>query len=186
MTNSSEPTKRDASSPSPTAQVHGTCDPRFERLRSAFASNIDDQDEVGAALCVIAHGPTLVDLWGGHRDAERRTPWQQDTLVNAYSVGKGVISILLLAAVEQGLLDLDAPISRWWPEFAAAGKADITVRTLLCHKAGLPAVRERLPEEALYDWPAIPRALASQAPYWTPGTDHGYHTGRCWPGCCRR
>jgi CubicO group peptidase (beta-lactamase class C family) len=159
----------------PTPAIEGRCDARFAALREAFASNFSELDEVGAGLCVQIDGSRVVDLWGGHRDAARREPWREDTLVNAYSVGKGVVAMLVLALVERGQIALDRPVAELWPEFAAAGKGATAVRTLLSHRAGLPAVRERLPDEALYDWDWMCSALAAQAPYWEPGTAHGYH-----------
>lgn len=155
--------------------IEGSVDPRFGRVRDALATNFSEHDEAGAAVCVRVGGRTVVDLWGGHVDRARRLPWRRDTLVNAYSVGKGVLATLFLASVERGEIDLDAPVARIWPEFAAAGKGDVSVRTLACHQAGLPAVRERMPDDALYDWDAMCRALAEQRPWWEPGTAHGYH-----------
>lgn len=160
----------------PVARIEGECDPRFARVRDAFATNFAQEDEIGAALCVYVGGREVIDLWGGHCDGERTRPWLRDTLVNAYSVGKGVISMLLLAAVEEGQIDLDGRVARWWPEFAAGDKQDVRVRELASHQAGLPAVRERLPRHAMLDWDRMCSALASQTPYWTPGTAHGYHT----------
>jgi CubicO group peptidase (beta-lactamase class C family) len=159
----------------PTPAIEGLCDARFTELREAFAANFRELGEVGAGLCVEIDTVRVVDLWGGHCDAARTRPWHEDTLVNAFSVGKGVVAMLALALVERGDLALDAPLARYWPEFATAGKHAITVRTLLAHRAGLPAVRERMPDEALYDWDRICAALAGQAPYWEPGTAHGYH-----------
>jgi CubicO group peptidase (beta-lactamase class C family) len=156
-------------------RVSGHCDPRFTAVREAFAANFADLDEIGAALCVRIDGVCVVDVWGGHLDEARTRPWQRDTLVNAYSVGKGILAVLFLALVEQGRIDLDAPVARLWPEFAAAGKDGLRVRELLAHRAGLPAVRERLPEGAMYDWQRMCGALAAQAPYWPPGRAHGYH-----------
>jgi CubicO group peptidase (beta-lactamase class C family) len=157
------------------APIDGHCDPRFARVRDAFASNFADLEEVGAAISVRLGGRHVVDLWGGHRDERRQRPWTRDTLVNAYSVGKGVLAVLVAAMVEQGRIDLDAPVSALWPEFAAQDKGDVTIRSLLCHRAGLPAVRRRLPEQAMYDWDGMCRELAAQAPYWEPGSVHGYH-----------
>jgi CubicO group peptidase (beta-lactamase class C family) len=156
-------------------QVAGHCDARFAALRDAFAANFRELDEVGAGLCVQIGGNCVVDLWGGHRDAARTQPWTEDTLVNAYSVGKAFVAMLVLALIERGEIALDRPVAERWPEFAASGKGAITVRTLLAHGAGLPAVRERLPDDALYDWDRMCAALARQAPYWDPGTAHGYH-----------
>jgi CubicO group peptidase (beta-lactamase class C family) len=159
----------------PGRAIEGHCDARFAALRDAFAANFSDLGEVGAGLCVEIGGVRVVDLWGGHRDAARTQPWTEDTLVNAFSVGKGVLAMLVLALIERGEIALDRPVADVWPEFAASGKQAVTVRTLLAHRAGLPAVRERLPDDALYDWSRICAALAGQAPYWEPGTAHGYH-----------
>ncbi|MBW2317012.1 MAG: beta-lactamase family protein [Deltaproteobacteria bacterium] len=156
-------------------EVHGHCDPRFAAVQGAFATNFVEDDEVGAALCIHIGGACVVDIWGGHVDADRTRRWQRDTLVNAYSVGKGVLAVLVTAIVESGALELDAPVASLWPEFAAGDKAAVSVRELMAHRAGLPAVRERLPEHALYDWPRMCDALASQVPYWEPDSGHGYH-----------
>jgi len=161
--------------PRDTAPIHGRCDPRFEPVRAAFAENFRVEDEIGAAVCVRIGGATVVDLWGGHRDAGRTRAWEEDTLVNAYSVGKGVLAILVANLVEQRALDPDERVSKGWPEFAAGGKAGVTLRQLLAHRAGLPAVRERLPEGAMYDWDRVCAALAAQTPYWEPDSDFGYH-----------
>ena len=144
-------------------------------MREAFAANFVDHGEIGAAVSVVVDGVVLVDLWGGHCDAERTRPWRRDTVVNAYSVGKGVLAVLVLALVERGSIELDAPVASLWPEFAENGKGDLTVRGLLSHRAGLPAVRRRLAEGAMYDWDLMCGELAGQAPWWEPGTAHGYH-----------
>lgn len=157
------------------ANLHGTCAPRFARVRDAFAENFSARDELGAAVCITLDGIPVVDLWGGHVDKERTRPWQSDTLVNVFSTTKGWTATCALRLVDQGKLDLDAPIARYWPEFAAAGKEQIPVWWLLDHRAGLPALRELLPPEALFDWGAMTRALAAEAPWWPPGTKHGYH-----------
>ena len=159
----------------PTPAIEGHCDARFAGLREAFAANFAELDEVGAGLCIEIGGARVVDLWGGHRDVARTRPWTEDTLVNAFSVGKGVVAMLALVLIERGELSLDAPVASYWPEFGAAGKHEITVRALLAHRAGLPAIRERLPDEALYEWDRLCAALAGQAPWWAPGTAHGYH-----------
>jgi len=161
--------------PTSDVPIDGICDPRFATVREAFAANFADLDEIGAALTVYVTGQRVVDLWGGHTDPDRRQPWRRDTLVNCYSVGKGILAVLVLALAEQRALDLDAPIARLWPEFAAHGKGDLTLREILCHRAGLPAVRERLAGDEMYDWDRMCGALAGQAPYWEPGADHGYH-----------
>ena len=116
--------------------VHGHCAPGFERVRDALADTIVTGAEVGAALAVYVDGNAVIDLWGGHADGARTRPWERDTLVNLYSVGKAVTAVCALRLVEAGLLDLDAPVARYWPEFAQAGKARIPVRYLLTHRWG--------------------------------------------------
>jgi CubicO group peptidase (beta-lactamase class C family) len=159
----------------PTPETHGRCDPSLDSVRDAFDSNFRDQDEIGAAVCVRIGGRTAVDLWGGFKDAARTVPWDEDTLVNLYSVGKGVLAMLTLMLIERGTLDLDKPVSDIWPEFAAGGKGGITLRTLLAHRGGLPAVRKRLPELAMLDWDLMCTELAEQRPFWEPDSAHGYH-----------
>ena len=155
--------------------IEGHCDPRFARVRDVFAENFRTRDEVGASVAVTVDGKSVIDLWGGHADQARTTPWTRDTLVNVYSTTKGMTAICAHRLVEQGKLDLDAPVATYWPEFAQAGKANIPVRWLLGHRSGLAAVRTVLPSEALYDWNAMTAALAAQEPWWTPGEKHGYH-----------
>jgi CubicO group peptidase (beta-lactamase class C family) len=155
--------------------IHGTCDPRFTRVRQAFAEGFRSRDEVGAAVAVCLDGEAVIDLWAGFADQEKTKPWQRDTLVNVYSTTKGMTALCAHRLVEEGRLDLDAPVARYWPEFAEAGKADLPVRFLLGHRAGLPAVRRLLPDGFLYDWDAITGALAAEEPWWKPGEQHGYH-----------
>ncbi len=155
--------------------VAGLCDPAFGDVAHAFRDNFRTRNELGAAVCVRVGGRVVVDLWGGHRDVCRTEPWQRDTLVNVYSVGKGIASMLVLALVERGELALDRPVREIWPEIAAEGKAGLTLRMLLAHRGGLPGVRRPLPPEAMYDWSMMTSALAAQAPYWAPDTAHGYH-----------
>jgi len=162
----------------PEPPVEGHCDTRFADLRAAFHANLAREDELGAAVCAIVDGRLVADLWGGwtHReDDPRRRPWSRDTLVNAYSAGKGPLAMLALRCVEAGAVDLDAPLSRPWPELVAARTPALTLRVLLAHRAGLPAVAEPLPDAALWDWDRMCQALAAQEPWWEPGTAHGYH-----------
>ena len=156
-------------------QISGTCDPRFAPVRDAFRDNFAQRGELGAAVCVVAQGRTVVDLWGGVADRASGRPWTADTLAMVFSATKGATALCAHVLVARGQLDLDAPVARYWPEFAAAGKDAIPVRMLLNHQAGLPGVDVRLPAEALYNWDSMTAALAAQAPSWTPGTAHGYH-----------
>jgi CubicO group peptidase (beta-lactamase class C family) len=155
--------------------VEGHCDARFAPIRDLFEASFASGEEIGAAIAFVLDGDLVVDLWGGHRDVAQTQPWQRDTIVNTYSTTKGMTAICAHQLVERGLLDLDAPVARYWPEFAQNGKGDIPVRWLLCHKAGLPAIKKPLAMEALWDWDAMTAALAEQEPWWEPGTRHGYH-----------
>jgi CubicO group peptidase (beta-lactamase class C family) len=154
--------------------LNGHCDPRFTPVADAFSALFEDPQERGAALCIQVGGETVVDLWAGSAGKEPGQDWQADTLLNLFSCTKTFAAVAALQLVGEGRLELDAPVARYWPEFAQAGKQDVTVRQLLCHRAGLPAIREPLAPEALYDWPAMTNALAAEAPWWTPGTEHGY------------
>ena len=156
--------------------ISGTCDPAFAEVRDAFAANFADRGEVGAAVCVRVGGRPVVDLAGGWADAERTRPWQTDTLVNVYSVGKAFVGLLALQLVDEGRIQLDTPIAEVWPEFGAAGKHGATVRHALCHRAGVPAIREPLTNADLWSWQRMTDALAATAPWWEPGTAHAYHT----------
>jgi CubicO group peptidase (beta-lactamase class C family) len=158
-----------------TTSIDGACDARFEPVRRAFAENFATRDEIGAAVAVTLHNQPVVDLWGGSADLEKTRPWQRDTIVNVYSTTKAMTAICALRLVDQGKLDLDAPVARYWPEFAQAGKADLPVRWLLSHRSGLAAIAREMPPEALYEWDTLAAALAEQAPWWTPGEHHGYH-----------
>ncbi len=156
-------------------EIHGTCDERFAGVRRALSENFRLHGEIGAAVSLIIDGRQVVDLWAGWRESARTHPWERDTLVNVFSVGKAMAALVLLKLVERGEVDLDAPVARYWPAFAAHDKGAITVRMLLCHRAGLPAIRRTLPELAMYDWGLMTSALAEEAPWWVPGAQHGYH-----------
>lgn len=157
--------------------IDGFVVPGFERVRDEFERNFAERSDVGAAVSVTVDNKPVVDLWGGWQDESATRPWTRDTIVNVWSVGKAITAICLLRVVERGLVDLDAPVARYWPEFAAAGKESLPVRYLLTHHAGLPAVRKPLaPGLNLTDWDAMCRALAEQEPWWEPGTRFGYHT----------
>ncbi|NMZ69983.1 serine hydrolase domain-containing protein [Pseudomonas peli] len=155
-------------------QIQGYFDLKFEALRDAFAALFDEPQERGMALCVQVGGETVVDLWAGVADKEGQQAWHSDTILNLFSCTKTFAAVTALQLVGEGKLELDAPVARYWPEFAAAGKNKITLRHLLSHQAGLPALREMLPAEALYDWHAMTTALAAEQPWWPLGEGHGY------------
>ena len=158
-----------------TVPIDGACDARFARVRDAFVRNFTDHAERGGAVAVALRGKVVVDLWGGFADVARQNPWQRDTIVNFFSVSKALCTIAVLRLAEERALDLDTAVSRYWPEFAQGGKDAITVRQMMSHQAGLPAIREPLADEAMLDWETIVDALARQEPWWKPGTTHGYH-----------
>ena len=147
----------------------------FERVRDVFGDNFEGHGDVGAALCVYRHGRKVVDLWGGLADAGTGRPWTRDTLQLVYSATKAATATCAHLLAQRGELDLDQPAAHYWPEFAAAGKADIPVRWLLSHRAGLPVIDNPMPLADLLAWDPMAAALAAQRPVWEPGTAHGYH-----------
>jgi CubicO group peptidase (beta-lactamase class C family) len=161
-----------ADQPAPT---DGYCHPAFLRVREQFIENFKQRGERGGAVAIWHDGHVVADLWGGWADLPRHRPWQRDTLVNFFSVSKALCAIAAMRLVDNGTLDLDGSVAEYWPEFAQGGKDDITVRQLLSHQAGLPAIREPLPDGAAMEWQVMTRALAAQTPWWKPGTAHGYH-----------
>jgi CubicO group peptidase (beta-lactamase class C family) len=159
----------------PRAPIGGVCDPRFERVRAAFVENFASRGERGGAVAVTLSGRSVVDLWGGWADTALERPWASDTIVNVFSVSKALCAVATMRLVEQGSFGLDSPVASVWPEFAANGKAAVTVRALLSHRAGLPALREPLDDGAMLDWTLMTKALAAERPWWEPDTAHGYH-----------
>ena len=155
--------------------VQGHVAPGFEPVREAFLSNFAGRGEVGAALCVYRDGQPVVDLWGGWADRSTGARWEQDTLGLIFSATKGLTAIAALHLVERGLLDVDAPVAEYWPEFAAHGKGSMPVRYLLTHEAGLPGFSRLMNVEDLHHWDRLVDDLAAQAPTWEPGSAHGYH-----------
>lgn len=156
-------------------QVHGHCDARFSAVRDAFEENFRERGELGAAVTVLVGGETVVDLWGGWADPARVRPWERDTLVNVWSTTKGATALCAHLLADRGLLDLDAPVATYWPEFAAAGKEGVLVGHLLSHRAGLAGLREPHTTAELYDWDLTTSRLAATEPWWEPGTVSGYH-----------
>ena len=155
--------------------VNGYCDENFIEARHIFEKSISSGFELGGSIAVEVKGKKVIDLWGGHLDHSQLKLWEENTLVNVFSTTKGIAAICLLQLIEKGLLDIEKPVSEYWPEFSANGKDHIPVKYLFCHKAGLCGVREPLQSGAFSDWELITSALARQEPLWEPGTAHGYH-----------
>src|SRR5215472_10613474 len=155
-------------------QIYGTCAAEFEPVREAFAANFRGHDEIGASVAVVHRGDQVVNLWAGWADPARSRAWQQDTLTNVWSTTKAVTSLCAQILIDRGELDPDAPVARYWPEFAQAGKDDIPVRWILCHKSGLTGLAVPTVVEDYYDWEKITELMAAQAPLFPPGTTTGY------------
>jgi CubicO group peptidase (beta-lactamase class C family) len=156
-------------------EVQGKCSDEFGPVREALEANLASGEELGASIWVNVGGETVVDVWGGHRDTARSTSWDEDTITNVWSTTKTITNLAALMLADRGELDVYAPVARYWPEFAAAGKQDVQVRHLLAHTSGLSGWEEPLELEQLGDWERCTSLLAAQAPWWEPGTQSGYH-----------
>lgn len=157
------------------APIDGSCTRQFAPLREAFERNFSERNELGASVAVTLHGETVVDLWGGFADAAGARPWRRDTIVCMMSVAKAVSAVCVHMLADRGALDLDAPVARYWPEFAEHGKAEVPVSWALSHLASVP-VADAAPRGALYDWKVMTSAIAAQEPLWPPGSMPCYHT----------
>jgi CubicO group peptidase (beta-lactamase class C family) len=153
--------------------VSGRCDARFKGVADEFIRNFDERDEVGASVCVRVDGETLVDLWGGVAEGDR--PWQEDTIGIVFSCTKGATALCAHMLVSRGELEIDAPVARYWPEFARKGKEDATVKMMLDHSVGLPALRTPVKPGGCYDFDYMCELLADEEPFWKPGIRNGYH-----------
>jgi CubicO group peptidase (beta-lactamase class C family) len=156
-------------------ETFGQCDARFEPVRSALAEQLDSGAELGASLVVDIDGKTVLDLWGGFHDEEKRAPWTEDTITNVWSTSKTITNLAALVLVDRGQLDPFAPVAKYWPEFAASGKEGVQVRHVLAHTSGVSGWEPPFPLRGLYDRERSTRLLAAQAPWWEPGTASGYH-----------
>jgi len=159
----------------PATPIGGRCAEGFEPVHAAFAANFVEPGEVGASVAAVVDGRTVVDLWGGVADPHTGRRWEGQTPALVYSTTKGMTAVCALLLWERGALDIDAPVAEVWPEFAAAGKGQITMRHLLSHQGGLPVFDEPVTFEECHDPDLVSARLAAQAPRWEPGTAHGYH-----------
>jgi CubicO group peptidase (beta-lactamase class C family) len=157
------------------AAIEGDYDERFQGVAEALAGNLDRGLDVGASVAVVLDGQPVVDIWGGHKDVAGTEAWERDTIVNVFSTTKTMTVLCALILADRGELDLYAPVARYWPEFAQAGKDRIEVRALLGHTSGLSGWEQPLEPEELADWERCTSLLAAQAPWWEPGTASGYH-----------
>ncbi|HEA70733.1 MAG TPA: class A beta-lactamase-related serine hydrolase, partial [archaeon] len=155
--------------------IQGYTDPKFEMIKDAFKENFEEFNEVGASFAVFLDNKFVIDIWGGHSNPEKTNLWNKDSIAKVYSTNKVIASICALILVDKGLLDLDAPVARYWPEFAQAGKEKLLVRCLFSHSAGLPGFDEKITVEDLKDWDKIINIIAKQKPWWEPGIKIGYH-----------
>ena len=157
-------------------EIQGFCDEQFASVKEAFEKNFKEGLEVGASFAATLNGKFIVDIWAGNADAAQTLPWEEKTIVNVYSTTKVMTAICALMLVDRGLLDLDSPVAKYWPEFAQNGKERILVRYLFSHSSGLAGWEEKIRSEDLYDWDKVVNLLASQKPWWEPGTKSGYHS----------
>lgn len=157
------------------SSIAGDVDEGYGKVADAFRRNMGSGQEIGAAVTVYRDGVKVVDLWGGYRNGTTKAPWQHDTLVTMFSTTKGVSSLAVAVAASQGLISYEGKVADYWPEFAQAGKAAITVRQLLSHQAGLPVIDPPLTMGDMADSKKLSAKLAAMAPVWVPGVRHGYH-----------
>jgi CubicO group peptidase (beta-lactamase class C family) len=155
--------------------IEGTCAERFRTVRDVFETNLATGEDIGASAAVFIDGEPVVDLWGGHIDKERTRRWERDTIVNNFSTTKTMTALVALMLADRGELDLNAPVTKYWPEFAPHGKSAIATRMCLGHTAGMPGWTETVTFEDILDWEKATTLLARQAPWLKPGTVSAYH-----------
>jgi CubicO group peptidase (beta-lactamase class C family) len=156
-------------------QVQGFGHDKYAAVRKLFEENIEKGEDIGASFSATVNGETVIDLWGGYADPAKTRAWEKDTIVNVYSTTKTMTALTALMLADRGLIDFDAPVAKYWPEFAANGKAAVKVSHLMSHSAGLSGWKEKISTADIYDWDKMTSLLAAQAPYWQPGTAPGYH-----------
>ena len=158
-----------------TVAISGVVEPGYERVAEAFERAFDGRPTMGAGLTIRVDGRRVVHLWGGLADERSRSPWREDTASVVFSCTKGLMSILIARLVQEGRLDYEAPVAQYWPEFGAAGKANVTVAELVSHRAGLSALRVPITIDEVVDWDRVTSLLAAEEPLWEPGTGYAYH-----------
>ncbi len=156
-------------------EIAGTVPERFVKVADALARSIDDGADVGASVAIVVDGEAVADFWGGYVDEARTTPWERDTIVNVWSTTKTMSALTALVLVDRDLLDLDAPVAQYWPEFAANGKDGVLVKHVLSHTSGVSGWAQPVTQDDVYDQDRSAQILAAQPPWWEPGTASGYH-----------
>ncbi len=155
--------------------VHGLADGPFAPVKAVLEASIASGADIGASFCATKDGETIVDIWGGHADPAKTREWERDTIVNVYSTTKTMAALTALMLADRGVIAFEDPVAKYWPEFAAGGKADVTVAHVMSHSAGLSGWKEPIAKGDLYDWDKCTALLAAQTPFWEPGTAPGYH-----------
>ena len=156
------------------SNVSGLVAAGFEEVRDIFEKNFTERNDLGASFCAVHNGEVIVDLWGGYLDEDHLRPWEQDTIITVYSTTKAMTLLCVLLLVDRGEIELDHPVAKYWPEFAAKGKDAISVRQVLAHSSAVPGLDEPVEPAGLYDWERMVSLIANQAPWWEPGSDSGY------------
>lgn len=157
------------------AEISGFCDPKFVAMKDILSRSIDSGDDLGASVAVTVNGKFVVDLWGGWADPEKKTPWNENTITNVWSTTKTMAAMCALVLFDRGLLDFDAPVAKYWPEFAANGKDKVLVRHIMSHTSGVSGWAQPVEFDDILDWKKSTDILAAQALWWEPGTASGYH-----------
>jgi len=155
--------------------VDGRCSDQFKAVKEVFENNFSSGADLGASVAITINGEMVVDLWGGHTDVEKTDLWQENTITNVYSTTKTMSFLCVLVLADRGQLDFDAPVMKYWPEFAQNGKQDVLVWHIMNHSAGLSGMDVTVSEQDLYDWEKMTSLLAAQKPWWEPGTATAYH-----------
>jgi len=157
------------------AEISGFCDPKFVAMKEVLSRSIDSGDDLGASVAVTINGKFVVDIWGGWADTEKKTPWNENTITNVWSTTKTMAAMCALVLFDRGLLDFDAPVAQYWPEFAANGKDKVLVRHIMSHTSGVSGWAQPVEFDDILDWNKSTSILAAQALWWEPGTASGYH-----------
>ena len=156
-------------------KIEGFCDERFASVRDEFEKNFTERGDTGACFALTLEGEYVVDIWAGHQDKALQKPWQEDTIINVFSSTKTMTFLCALVLADRGLLNFEACVADYWPEFSAGNKAQIKVKHLMSHSSGLPGFSRGFTTPELCDWNFCCDDLANQSPWWEPGTQSGYH-----------